>query len=104
MTKTLKNKWLEALKSGEYKQGTCFLYNSNFDTYCCLGVLAKVINIEITDDIKLYQPKKFKQELLSRKILRRLKLSEIAQLILADLNDNSNNFLEKVIPWIEENL
>lgn len=33
-----KTKWLEALRSGEYSQGTTRLRRSD-DTYCCLGVL-----------------------------------------------------------------
>lgn len=37
-----KAKWLAALRSGQYKQSTRGLCNS--DGYCCLGVGAKVIN------------------------------------------------------------
>lgn len=32
--------WLEALRSGEYKQGTCYLNNDG--KYCCLGVLCDI--------------------------------------------------------------
>lgn len=32
------NKWVEALRSGKYKQGQRYLRSRN-DTYCCLGVL-----------------------------------------------------------------
>jgi len=37
-------KWLEALESGEYKQGKNTLVNSR-DGYCCLGVLCKVAEL-----------------------------------------------------------
>lgn len=30
--------WVEALRSGDYKQGKWEMYNSCRDTYCCLGV------------------------------------------------------------------
>lgn len=36
-------KWLEALRSGEYEQGTGYLNNSK--KYCCLGVLGKVCGL-----------------------------------------------------------
>lgn len=37
MRPAVKEKWLKALKSGEYQQGTDYL--SRGDTFCCLGVL-----------------------------------------------------------------
>lgn len=41
-TQGVKDKWLEALKSGKYNQGYCTLYNKRTDSYCCLGVLADI--------------------------------------------------------------
>lgn len=35
-----RKKWVEALRSGEYEQGTRFLKDG--ETYCCLGVLQKL--------------------------------------------------------------
>ena len=37
----IKEKWLTALRSGEYKQGKYYLKNDN-NCYCCLGVLQMV--------------------------------------------------------------
>ncbi len=37
MNKEIKERWIKALNSGEYKQGTTFLNGPN--GYCCLGVL-----------------------------------------------------------------
>lgn len=34
--------WAEALRSGDYKQGTDTLFNRDNNTYCCLGVLCNV--------------------------------------------------------------
>jgi hypothetical protein len=44
MNKDLKAKWVEALRSGDYKQGTQLLKNQGEDecTYCCLGVLCVI--------------------------------------------------------------
>jgi len=43
-TKEIKEKWLNALKSGEYKHGTKqLIFNfENVTTHCCLGVLAEI--------------------------------------------------------------
>ena len=38
------DKWVAALRSGEYKQATGALYTGN--GYCCLGVLCKVLGEE----------------------------------------------------------
>lgn len=40
MNKKVKKQWLKALRSGEYKQTTNYLKNS--DAYCCLGILCDI--------------------------------------------------------------
>jgi hypothetical protein len=51
MSAAHKEAWLTALRSGEYKQGINSLCNINVETgnasYCCLGVLQKVISGEV---------------------------------------------------------
>ena len=46
MNPEIKAKWVAALRSGEYKQGTCFLRKDYPDRYapdfCCLGVLCDI--------------------------------------------------------------
>ena len=47
MGKTVKQRWLEALRSGKYKQGTsCLRQNEDDeeDYFCCLGVLCDIID------------------------------------------------------------
>jgi hypothetical protein len=44
MKKEIADKWIEALRSGEYKQGTGTLQNKC--GYCCLGVLCKLAERE----------------------------------------------------------
>lgn len=41
MNKEIKDKWVEALRSGNYKQGYGNLQTG--DSYCCLGVLCEII-------------------------------------------------------------
>lgn len=46
MSKQLPKKlqeWVDALRSGKYKQGTDYLYNPDDESFCCLGVYAKEI-------------------------------------------------------------
>jgi hypothetical protein len=37
MNQDIKRRWVEALRSGQYKQGQLFLHSE--DSFCCLGVL-----------------------------------------------------------------
>ena len=54
MKKTIKNKWLKALRSGKYTQGYTQLINyddqGNEISHCCLGVLGVVCDIPIGDN------------------------------------------------------
>lgn len=43
----LVNQWIIALRSGEYNQGSHFLYSPTNEKYCCLGVLAKVCQLPL---------------------------------------------------------
>lgn len=50
MNKKVKEKWLEALRSGEYEQGSGYLRTTN-DSFCALGVLCDVAvkdGVEVT--------------------------------------------------------
>lgn len=42
MPKKLKARWLEALRSGKYKQGIEEMYDPKTKAFCCLGVLEHV--------------------------------------------------------------
>lgn len=44
MPPNLKAAWVEALRSGAYKQATCVLYDRWDSGFCCLGVLCDVID------------------------------------------------------------
>jgi hypothetical protein len=46
MDAQLKAKWVEALRSGEYKQAKGKLHDTKNDAFCCLGVLCKVMGAE----------------------------------------------------------
>jgi hypothetical protein len=46
MLKSIKNKWVKALRSGEYKQGSGQLRSEDDEgvSFCCLGVLAQIVD------------------------------------------------------------
>jgi hypothetical protein len=52
---SVKEAWLEDLRSGFFKQGKEFLYKKETDSYCCLGVLCSqlVADTQSMDDIGL---------------------------------------------------
>lgn len=48
----MNRKWIEALRSGEYRQGRGYLRKITIDgetQFCCLGVLAHLANVKIAD-------------------------------------------------------
>lgn len=48
MDADLKVKWIKALRSGEFKQAQGELHDARNNSYCCLGVLCKVVGAEWT--------------------------------------------------------
>lgn len=50
--------WVKALKSGEYKQGKGFLYKSESDSYCCLGVGCVIVGLDKKQIDSLIAPDK----------------------------------------------
>lgn len=43
----IKDEWITALRSGEYKQATGTLYDPAKDSYCCLGVLGRLCGYSV---------------------------------------------------------
>lgn len=50
MKKELKDKWIAALRSGEYKQGKARLKTDD-GGYCCLGVLADICKLDLDHEL-----------------------------------------------------
>ncbi len=47
LPKAFKNKWLKALRSGEFQQGKTYLENKLDDdssSYCCIGVACRIMH------------------------------------------------------------
>lgn len=45
LPKAFAEKWLAALRSGNYKQTSACLYAPNQDAFCCLGVVGNLCGI-----------------------------------------------------------
>lgn len=43
-TQEVKDKWIEALQSGKYAQGTGALRSEDGEKFCCLGVLCDILD------------------------------------------------------------
>jgi hypothetical protein len=46
--KEFRKKWIEALRSGKYKQGREYLKKDGF--HCCLGVACEIYNEHFADE------------------------------------------------------
>lgn len=93
MDPELKKKWVEALRSGRYKQGTEMLRSLD-DEFCCLGVLCEVAGLKAgkTDDMYEYEGS------AARAPLR----FAVDQYELIELNDRMP--FSEIADWIEANL
>ena len=99
MNQGIKANWLDALRSGKYKQGQYWLRKE--DLYCCLGVLCDIHGakwehygdgVYEVDGYNRVPPYEFKAGLDSYEIG-----------ILAEMNDRKMTF-EAIAKYIEENL
>ena len=90
MEKEMKQRWIDALRSGKYKQGESMLRRFEGDdgdteaSYCCLGVLCELENPD-SDVIEEYQDEGI--ELIPEDALDGYGLTDTQQNRLAALND-----------------
>ena len=104
LTKAMKKKWLEALRSGEYEQGKELLKESfhGSTTYCCLGVLREVAPLKETAHLlnALNNTDRMGADGCSEIYYR---LSSDVQEELAGMNDSGETFLF-IANYIEKNV
>ncbi len=99
LTKKVKNQWLEALRSGKYKQGKGKLIkatNSGF-SYCCLGVLQAITGLEIVNSELLTNKKDISCSCVKG-------LSTDMQDNLASYNDKEDKSFDWIANWIDKNI
>ena len=106
MNAELKERWITALRSREYKQGTGNLCTVEYGTrfYCCLGVVANII------DPNGWVPVDYNHDLrwhgnisdLPDKIATGIGLYN--QSVLIEMNDDEEAGFNEIADWIETNL
>lgn len=102
LTPELKKLWVAALRSGKYKQGSFCLQNK-FGDFCCLGVLADLVEPEswqagerhYTWNGNTSQLQDGKGPIL---------LDYNTQYKLAEMNDHTKMTFDQIADYIEENL
>lgn len=105
MDQKLKNEWVENLRSGPYPQSSGRLRST--EGYCCLGVLADVIDPSLWLDHKNpYSYVSYEWRAESMVCSGRLPsniLPDAIQNQLIRMNDEGKDFLE-IADWINKNL
>ncbi len=103
LPKEFATKWVEALRSGEYKQGVSDLKSSL--GYCCLGIACKIQGISDKEMFGKAYPKDITQRLHANIPPMLLEGAVTLKLIvtLAKMNDGGTSFPE-IADWIEENV
>jgi len=110
MIKKVKELWIKALRSGKFKQGTGRLFDG--DGYCCLGVLASVVDPSkkcwddedsaflVADDSEFFSVTDAKQQ---RKSVGQPLSNDLID-ALVNLNDIEEASFSEIADYIEENV
>lgn len=114
MSPELKAKWIEALRSGKYKQGRYYLKRKD-GSMCCWGVAAEVMGCQwkpsksgsvdgqvavFSDDPAPYTP----IHALPKEMVESLGVSQAMEAKLMQMNDYGGYTFEQIADFIEQNL
>jgi hypothetical protein len=111
MQPEIKQQWIDALRSGEYRQGKYALRRG--ESYCCLGVLSELaVKAGVIDQAKpdiigwIYDQK---WHSLPKAVSKWADISASSATgttcgILINMNDGGDRSFEEIADWIEENL
>lgn len=107
MTKEQKDKWVEALRSGKFIQGTGRLttIKNGVEEDCCMGVFCKVMNYPIGRILEWAEDFSAKEYKIGNESVRHYLpdpiLSEEISRRLGEMNDRGATFSE-IADWIEQ--
>lgn len=109
MKKRLRNKWIKALRSGDYAQTTGMLNDTYDKAYCCLGVLCIVAGEEFDKGgyihYKLPSGEEDREGSALPKCLKtKWEITNVDEAKLVDMNDQEGCSFSAIADWIEENL
>lgn len=102
-------KWVAALRSGEYKRGILKLYNAREDCYCCLGIAGLVCgmnNEELNDHPLLVHALTTNPENKNKipEILNGYATQGTLIRKLTTMNDDQSKSFPQIADWIEQNV
>lgn len=100
LPKEFAEKWVKALRSGEYQQGTQSLHLE--DTYCCLGVACVVAGIDYVPNQDWIKESMVKGTIIPRVLVGSAAQSELVYKV-SSMNDGNETF-EDIADWIEQNV
>lgn len=120
MDTAIKEKWVNALRSGDYDQTQGVLKTLNQDGefhYCCLGVLCETLELPSmprvtledgsplrgTFQFKTGEPTGVMYALLSPHLRQKLGITTEQEALLTEMNDRGEPF-EMIADWIEGHL
>lgn len=93
-----KTKWIAALRSGKYNQGKKVLYYKRTDSYCCLGVACKIL------DISSFSTTSIRSGNIGTLDEDAMFLSADVQRILMTMNDAYGKSFSEIASYIESNV
>jgi len=102
----IKRRWIRALRSGRYTQGTGALHDDRSNTYCCLGVLSQIVNKKRPKPHYTYTHRinnTCDGAELSPKFMKKVGLDVNIMDILIRMNDENRLNFEQIADWLEEN-
>jgi hypothetical protein len=106
MKKEIADKWVKALRSGEFKQGREFLANAETNEYCCLGVLCELAIRDGLSDLKKTRVTDIKNNTAVYKyetdIFGRTDVLPAEVMEWADMVSQNGNLPEKIL--VDDNL
>lgn len=104
MDAELKQKWITALRSGDYQQASGQLRNQHAE-FCCLGVLAQISGACVWDDAGDAFVNGVRASMEDEYYLfpEFASLDLETQKHLATMNDNGRTFAE-IADWVEKNV
>ena len=112
LPKAFKKKWVNALRSGNFQQGSSHLFDSDDNTYCCIGVAGVVCGIPKTklDGIGFLDSETKVNLLAEKNKVPKILIESAVEsgektlaIHLAEMNDGPNSF-KQIAAYIERYL
>lgn len=95
-----KEKWIAALRSGEYNQASRCLFDG--DGYCCLGVACSIIGSAKSDLMNRSWVRDFMAPDIPKQLIG--DRANLVVKVLSEMNDQGDMAFPEIADWIDANL